>query len=94
MSEGRGCSRLSETEAIILRESGSFWPGSMLDKDTFMELLASVLNSDWYQRPEWEKQLVATGALGDAGKVEVQLFVAASLVSTTPSDSGAVVMRE
>eukprot|EP00971_Amphidinium_carterae_P234838 4659892-Amphidinium_carterae.1 len=93
MREGRKC-RLNETEATILRESGSFWPGSMLDKDTFMELLASVLNLDWYQRPEWEKRLVAIEALGDAGKVDVQQFVAALLVSTTPSDSGAVVMRE
>eukprot|EP00971_Amphidinium_carterae_P269186 5340328-Amphidinium_carterae.1 len=67
MGEGRKCT-FSETEAALLRESGSFWPGSMLDKDIFMELLASVLKLDWYQTPEWEKRLAATGALGEAGK--------------------------
>eukprot|EP00971_Amphidinium_carterae_P174119 3451384-Amphidinium_carterae.1 len=94
MSEGRGCS-LSEMEATILRESGSFWPGSMLDKDTFMQLLANILSLEFqYQIMEWEKQLVATGALGDAGMVDVQLFVAASSVSPTLSDPRTIVMHE
>eukprot|EP00971_Amphidinium_carterae_P046422 914028-Amphidinium_carterae.1 len=74
-------------EAAILLQSGSFWPGSTLDKDTFMALLANVLSLEFpYQISEWEKQLVATGALGDAGEVDVQLFVAASSVLATPSD--------
>eukprot|EP00971_Amphidinium_carterae_P113597 2250927-Amphidinium_carterae.1 len=68
MSEGRGC-RLSEKEAVISWQSGFFWPGSMLDKDTFMELLASVLSLEFlYQRSVWEKQLIASGALHDDGK--------------------------
>eukprot|EP00971_Amphidinium_carterae_P001403 28078-Amphidinium_carterae.1 len=68
MSEVRGC-RLSAEDAGTLRECGSFWPGAMLDKDTFMDLLVNVLNLEYhYQISEWEKQLVATGALDDAGK--------------------------
>eukprot|EP00971_Amphidinium_carterae_P036157 710846-Amphidinium_carterae.2 len=74
MSEGRGC-RLTEVEANILLESGFFWPGFMLDKATFHDLLASVLSLDLggencfeYHRAEWEKRLVATGALGNDGK--------------------------
>eukprot|EP00971_Amphidinium_carterae_P145719 2887847-Amphidinium_carterae.1 len=94
MSKGRGC-RLSAEEAIILRESGSFWPGSMLDKDTFMELLTNVLSLAFpYQISEWEKQLIASGALHDDDKVDVQLFVAASSVSTTPTAPETTVMSE
>eukprot|EP00971_Amphidinium_carterae_P189442 3760522-Amphidinium_carterae.1 len=60
-----------------------------------MELLANLLSLEFpYQIAEWEKQLVATGALGDAGEVDVQLFVAASSLSSTPSDPDAVVMLE
>eukprot|EP00971_Amphidinium_carterae_P170695 3382915-Amphidinium_carterae.1 len=94
MSEGQRC-RLSAEEASILWSSGSFWPGSMLDKDTFMELLATVLSLEFpYQISEWEKQLIASGALDDAGKVDVQLFVKASSVSTTPTYPDAIVMPE
>eukprot|EP00971_Amphidinium_carterae_P096794 1915947-Amphidinium_carterae.1 len=94
MSEWHGC-RLSEVEATILRESGSFWPGSVLDKDTFMDLLASVLSLEFhYQISEWEKQLIASGALGDAGKVDVQRFVAVSWASTTLSDPDTILMPE
>eukprot|EP00971_Amphidinium_carterae_P189992 3771512-Amphidinium_carterae.1 len=72
MSDGRGC-RLSAKEAVILQFSGSFWPDSMLDKDTFMVLLANILSLEFpYQISEWEEQLKASGALGDAGKVDVQ----------------------
>eukprot|EP00971_Amphidinium_carterae_P197366 3917530-Amphidinium_carterae.1 len=68
MSEAHGC-RLSKEEAITLWQSGSFWPDSLLDKDTFMELLGNVLSLEFhYQISEWEKQLIATRALGDAGQ--------------------------
>eukprot|EP00971_Amphidinium_carterae_P202276 4013510-Amphidinium_carterae.1 len=61
--------RLSAEEATILLSSGSFWPGSTLDKDTFMELLAIILSLEFhYQISDWEKQLIATGALDNAGK--------------------------
>eukprot|EP00971_Amphidinium_carterae_P318680 6334472-Amphidinium_carterae.1 len=94
MSEARGC-RLSAEEATTLLQSGSFWPGSMLDKDTFMELLANVLSLEfYYQISEWEKQLIATGALGDAGKVDVQRFVVALSVSTTLSDADTILMPQ
>eukprot|EP00971_Amphidinium_carterae_P213422 4235450-Amphidinium_carterae.2 len=54
MSEGRGF-RLSDAEATILQSSGSFWPGSTLDKETFMELLANILSLEFhYQISEWE----------------------------------------
>eukprot|EP00971_Amphidinium_carterae_P160848 3189133-Amphidinium_carterae.1 len=37
-------------------------PGSMLDKDTFMELLANILSLEAQKQiSECEKQLVATG---------------------------------
>eukprot|EP00971_Amphidinium_carterae_P089732 1776701-Amphidinium_carterae.1 len=85
MNEAHGC-RFSETETEILLESSWFWPDSLLDKDTFMELLIAVLSLEFPPISEWEKQLIASGALNDDGKVNVQLFVAASLVSTTLSD--------
>eukprot|EP00971_Amphidinium_carterae_P189905 3769666-Amphidinium_carterae.1 len=94
MSERRGC-RLSVDEGALLCQSGSFWPGSMLDKETFMELLANVLSLEFpYERYEWEKHLVATGALSDAGKVDVQLVVAASSLSTTLSYADNILMPE
>eukprot|EP00971_Amphidinium_carterae_P243297 4831144-Amphidinium_carterae.1 len=43
---------------------------------------------------EWEKQLVASGALHDDGKVDVQLFIAASSTSSTLSDPDTIVMPE
>eukprot|EP00971_Amphidinium_carterae_P219613 4360265-Amphidinium_carterae.1 len=51
-----------------------------------MELLANVSSLEFPPISAWEKQLSASGALRDDGKVDVQLFVAASLVSTTLSD--------
>eukprot|EP00971_Amphidinium_carterae_P340358 6478662-Amphidinium_carterae.1 len=93
MRKGRGCI-LSAEEAAVLCESASCWPGSMLGKDTFMELLANILSLEYWQTSEWEKQLVATKALGDAGKVDVQLFVAASSPSTTFSDPGTTMIPE
>eukprot|EP00971_Amphidinium_carterae_P052882 1041500-Amphidinium_carterae.1 len=86
MSEARGC-RLSAEDADTLRECGSLWPGAMLDKDTFMELLANLLGYDFkHQISEWEKQLIATGALGNDGKVDVQLFVGASSADPDGND--------
>eukprot|EP00971_Amphidinium_carterae_P166524 3300384-Amphidinium_carterae.1 len=93
MRKGRGCV-LSAEEAAVLCESASCWPGSMLGKDTFMELLGNILSLEYWQISEWEKQLVATKALGDAGKVDVQLFVAASSLSTTFSDPGTIMIPE
>eukprot|EP00971_Amphidinium_carterae_P337280 6474018-Amphidinium_carterae.1 len=73
-----------------------------------MELLAKLLSLDFlYQRSEWEKQLIASGALHD-GKVDVQLFVSASsadpdndgkvdvqvFVSASSADSDAIVLPE
>eukprot|EP00971_Amphidinium_carterae_P108034 2138748-Amphidinium_carterae.1 len=93
MSEGCGC-RLSAEEAAILWQSGSFWPDSVLDKDTFMELLTNVLSLEFPPISEWEKQLVASGAQCDDGKVDVRRFVAASSVSTTPTAPNTIVMPE
>eukprot|EP00971_Amphidinium_carterae_P093828 1856609-Amphidinium_carterae.1 len=67
-----------------------------------MELLANSLSLEFpHQISEWEKQLVASGALGDDGKVDVQLFAAAvsttsafSSVSTFCSDPSTIVMPE
>eukprot|EP00971_Amphidinium_carterae_P274384 5445131-Amphidinium_carterae.1 len=68
MSEAHGC-RLNAEDAIILKGCGSFWPGAMLDKDTFLELLTNLLSLDFKnQISEWEKHLIATGALGKDGQ--------------------------
>eukprot|EP00971_Amphidinium_carterae_P301611 5992324-Amphidinium_carterae.1 len=94
MSKRCGC-RLSVEEAAVLCESASFWPGSMLEKDTFMELLANILSLEFQsQIDEWEKQLVAAEALGDGGKVDVQLFLAASSLATQVSDPGNIMIPE
>eukprot|EP00971_Amphidinium_carterae_P082699 1635772-Amphidinium_carterae.1 len=46
------------------------------------------------QISEWEKQLAASGALDDAGKVDVQRFVAASSDPTFLSDPDAIVIPD
>eukprot|EP00971_Amphidinium_carterae_P165138 3273606-Amphidinium_carterae.1 len=56
-----------------------------------MQLLTNILSLEFpSQKDKWEKQLVATRALGDGGKVDVQLFVAALSPSTKCSDPGMI----
>eukprot|EP00971_Amphidinium_carterae_P121705 2410328-Amphidinium_carterae.1 len=51
-----------------------------------MELLANIFSLDFAPKSEWERQLIAIGALRDDDKVDVQLFVAAMSVSGTDAN--------
>eukprot|EP00971_Amphidinium_carterae_P104138 2062443-Amphidinium_carterae.2 len=60
-----------------------------------MDMLANVLSLEFpYQISEWEEQLLATGALGDDGKVDVKMFVAASWLSSALSGPDTILKPE
>eukprot|EP00971_Amphidinium_carterae_P101461 2008299-Amphidinium_carterae.1 len=69
---------LTHDDASLLLECGSFWPDSMVDKSSFMEMLAHAMNVEapYIQSERWEEELTASGACNVSGVVDVKRFVA------------------
>eukprot|EP00971_Amphidinium_carterae_P055023 1084169-Amphidinium_carterae.1 len=59
-------------DASLLLECGSFWPDSMVDRSSFMQMLAHALNveSHGIQNKRWEEELTASGACNASGVVD------------------------
>eukprot|EP00971_Amphidinium_carterae_P288965 5737837-Amphidinium_carterae.1 len=77
MSRVARCS-LAHEEASLLLQCGSFWPNSMVDKVSFMQMLASILNVEAQpdiQIERWEGELLASCACNASGVVDVKHFV-------------------
>eukprot|EP00971_Amphidinium_carterae_P252377 5010509-Amphidinium_carterae.1 len=74
-----GQSSLTQDEEALLLQCGSFWPDSMVDKSSFMKMLAHTLNVGTQpdiQTQRWEEELTASGACNASGVVDVKHFVA------------------
>eukprot|EP00971_Amphidinium_carterae_P205286 4074443-Amphidinium_carterae.1 len=69
---------LTHDDTSLLLECGSFWPDSMVDKSSFMQMLLHALNveANDTQRECWEKILTASGACNASGVVDVKHIVA------------------
>eukprot|EP00971_Amphidinium_carterae_P160164 3174938-Amphidinium_carterae.1 len=70
---------LTYEQASLLWQCGSFWPDSMVDKSSFMKMLAHVLNVEAQpdiRMERWEEELTASGACNASGVVDVKNFVA------------------
>eukprot|EP00971_Amphidinium_carterae_P336009 6472131-Amphidinium_carterae.1 len=91
---------LRHDEASLLSRSGSFWPGSMVDKSLFMKMLLHVLNVEAQldiQTERWEEQLTASGGVKGAETVlgtlarprqEDERLVATSLTASQAEPKG------
>eukprot|EP00971_Amphidinium_carterae_P058404 1155511-Amphidinium_carterae.1 len=61
---------LTHEEASLLLQGGLFWPDSMVDKGSFMKMLAKALNVEAQQdiqNERWEEELNASGACNAFG---------------------------
>eukprot|EP00971_Amphidinium_carterae_P165406 3279007-Amphidinium_carterae.1 len=58
-----------EDDASLLLECGSLWPDSMVDKSSFMQMLAHALNVETHDTISecWEERLTASGACNASG---------------------------
>eukprot|EP00971_Amphidinium_carterae_P340194 6478403-Amphidinium_carterae.1 len=69
---------LTDDDASLLLECGSFWPDSMVAKSSFMQMLVHALNVETHDihSERWEEELTASGACNASGVVDVKHFVA------------------
>eukprot|EP00971_Amphidinium_carterae_P090248 1786672-Amphidinium_carterae.1 len=63
---------LTNDDAALLLECGSFWPDSMVDKNSFMQMLVHALSVETHdiQNEHWEEELTASGACNASGVVD------------------------
>eukprot|EP00971_Amphidinium_carterae_P243199 4829667-Amphidinium_carterae.1 len=63
---------LTDNDASLLLECGSFWPDSMVDKSSFMKMLVHALHVEARdaQSEHWEEELTASGACNASGVVD------------------------
>eukprot|EP00971_Amphidinium_carterae_P173499 3439280-Amphidinium_carterae.1 len=63
---------LTDDDASLLLECGSFWPDLMVDKSSFMNMLVHALNVEAHdiQSERWEEALTASGACNASGVVD------------------------
>eukprot|EP00971_Amphidinium_carterae_P063124 1249240-Amphidinium_carterae.1 len=69
-------SSLTDDDASLLLECGSFWPDSMVEKSSFMQMLVHALHVEAPNIERWEEELTASGACNAFGVVDVEHFVA------------------
>eukprot|EP00971_Amphidinium_carterae_P242845 4821836-Amphidinium_carterae.1 len=68
MSSIDRCS-LTDDDVSLLLECGSFWPDSMVDKKSFMQMLVHAMHVEApdIQSERWEVELTASGACNASG---------------------------
>eukprot|EP00971_Amphidinium_carterae_P314762 6256892-Amphidinium_carterae.1 len=68
---------LTHDDASLLLQCGSFWPDSMVERSSFMQMLAHAMNVEApdIQSERWEEELAASGACNASGVVDVKHFV-------------------
>eukprot|EP00971_Amphidinium_carterae_P011986 236407-Amphidinium_carterae.1 len=63
-------------DVLLLLECGSFWPDSLVERSSFMQMLAHAMNVEAPDIDRWEEELTASGACNASGLVDVNRFVA------------------